>query len=69
MNMKASRRTATPNIYDWWEGDKATPGIALMSNRNRRVAHYTETEARALADQLHDLCDYLAKNASQEGTK
>lgn len=40
----------------WKDGDTQTPGIGLMHG-NRVRAHLTWSEARNLADRLHDLVD------------
>lgn len=47
----------TPRPYIWKDEDKTeTPGVGLMHG-NRIRAHMTYTEARSLADFLHDLVD------------
>lgn len=53
------RPTVQPRLYAW--KDKAgneTPGIGLWGRRIL-AAHLTDTEARSLADKLHDLADDL----------
>ncbi|MEW1986387.1 hypothetical protein [Pseudarthrobacter oxydans] len=46
-----------PKLYTWKAEDKTeTPGVALMNGTQIR-AHMTYTEARTLADRIHDLCD------------
>jgi hypothetical protein len=52
------RPPLTPRAYVWTEpGPKETPGVGLWTGKGRIAAHLTYTEARTLADGLHDLCD------------
>lgn len=56
------RLTARP--YAWRDKDRTeTPGIAIW-HRKGLAGHLTYSEARALADRLHDLAD-----AAGSGTK
>lgn len=47
-----------PKPWIWRDEQRnETPGIALNHRAKGLVAHLTYTEARTLADRLHDLCD------------
>lgn len=46
-----------PRRWTWKDADGSeTPGLGLMRGQSVR-AHLTWTEARTLADKIHDLCD------------
>lgn len=53
-----TRRTyAYVRKWTWkHKDDTETPGIGIFQGRNL-IAHLTPDEARAMADQLHDLAD------------
>jgi hypothetical protein len=53
--------------WTWKDQERqATPGLALWG-KNGLTAHLTCTEARTLADKLHDMADQL--EARQEASK
>ncbi|MDE8668000.1 hypothetical protein PY310_05305 [Pseudarthrobacter sp. H3Y2-7] len=54
-----TRPGVTPRYYAWKDNCKAdTRGIALWG-KTGLIAHLTYTEARRLADKLHDMADRL----------
>lgn len=58
------RPYVTPRAWVWHQGDDLRiPGIGLMRGPDIR-AHLTPTEARKLADRLHDLADKLDTTAA-----
>ncbi|GAA4374131.1 hypothetical protein [Paeniglutamicibacter cryotolerans] len=60
------RPQAKLRIRDWLDKDGTrTPGIAIM-HAGKVLAHMSPSEARAIADQIHDYADQLdhtTKNA------
>lgn len=58
----SNRPYLTPKLWEWRDGQgNATPGIALNYGSKLR-AHMTPDEARAFADQLHDLADHIEES-------
>lgn len=56
---KHTRPTVTPRRWTWKRGNAGDlVGIGLFK-AGRVTAHLTYAEARALADQLHDMVDKL----------
>ncbi|PYI39795.1 hypothetical protein CVS30_03810 [Arthrobacter psychrolactophilus] len=55
--MSLKRPYLTPRKYIWRDADgKETPGVALTRGDEIK-AHLTPTEARTMADKLHDYAD------------
>lgn len=53
------RPTINARYWTWKDRDQnETPGVGLFSGSFLK-AHLTPTEARALADQLHDMADRI----------
>lgn len=60
-----TRPALTARYWTWKDHDRnETPGVGLWSGNGRLKAHLTYAEARALADQLHDMADRLEGAAS-----
>ncbi|WP_425456047.1 DUF6907 domain-containing protein [Arthrobacter echini] len=53
-----------PKLWEWRDQQgNCTPGISLNYGKTLR-AHMTPDEARAFADQLHDLADQLEERST-----
>lgn len=56
--MNSKRVQPKPRPWIWKDEQRnETPGIALWHPKKGLIGHYTPTEARSLADRIHDLCD------------
>lgn len=66
--MMDNRPKVKARTYEWRATDGAkTPGVGISQN-GRTIAHYTATEARQMADRLHDLADKLETVLDPETT-
>jgi hypothetical protein len=70
MSSKTIKRPAVrARNWAWKDHDRnETPGIALWGSKGL-TAHLTYTEARTLADALHDLVDALENHPHRNATQ
>lgn len=56
--IERQRPHAQIRVWYWMDGNHKTPGIGMFHG-TAIFAHLTPTEARAMADKLHDLADKM----------
>lgn len=64
--MAALRPHLSIRPYTWKAGFAELPGIALVYGHGTIRAHLTLTEARTMADTLHDLSDRIDERLKAE---